>query len=64
MWPNSKFPAELVTFTEEIVNGNPFCVVLFLDQKTCPQTQAYTHYETKLYLTTQSSVSKLNRILF
>ena len=51
-FPLKIYPAELVKFTEEIVNGNPFCVVFFLDQKTCPQTQAYTHYEIKLYLTT------------
>ena len=30
MWPNPQFPAELVTFTEEIVNGKlHFCEVLW-----------------------------------
>ena len=29
MWPNPQFPAGLVTFTEEILNGNfIFCAVL------------------------------------
>ena len=23
MWPNSQFPVDLVTFTEEILNGKP-----------------------------------------
>ena len=28
MWPNPQFPEELVTFTEEILNGKPhFCAV-------------------------------------
>ena len=28
MWSNSKFPADLVTFSEEIFNGKP-CAVFF-----------------------------------
>ena len=29
MWPNPQFPADLVTFTEEILNGKPhfLCIV-------------------------------------
>ena len=31
MWPNSQFPADLVTFTEEILNGKlHFCAVNIL----------------------------------
>ena len=30
MWPNPQFSADLVTFTEEIINGKPhFCAVIF-----------------------------------
>ena len=32
MWPNPQFPADLVTFTEEILNQNSFFVHLH-DQK-------------------------------
>ena len=32
MWPNSQETADLVTFTEEIINGNfIFCAVLHLE---------------------------------
>ena len=24
MWPNSQFPSNMVTFTEEILNGKPY----------------------------------------
>ena len=31
MWPNRQFPADLVTFTKEILNGNfIFCAVLLV----------------------------------
>ena len=32
MWPNPQFPADLVTFTEEVLNGKlHFCAVLACD---------------------------------
>ena len=31
MWPNPQFPADLITFTEEILNGKlHFCAVLWV----------------------------------
>ena len=33
MWPNPQFPADLVTFTEEILNGDfIFCAVTKVEQ--------------------------------
>ena len=30
MWPNPQFPADFVTFTEEIFNGKLFCVKCYI----------------------------------
>ena len=30
MWPNPHLPADLVTFTEETLNGKPHCFVQYI----------------------------------
>ena len=38
MWPNPQFPADLVAFTKEIINGkfHFLCIVIFQSEKNLP----------------------------
>ena len=65
MLSNLQFPADLVTFTEEIVNGNSFCVVFFWIRKLVPTPRpTHTMRPSYIYHQVTSSISMLNRTLF
>ena len=53
MWPDSQFPADLVTRSEEILNGNIFCAVLstkYWCNKIWHQQLTWQKHPIKLYV--------------
>ena len=46
MWPNPQFPADLVTFPEEILNGNLiFCAVSYVAVFSTPKSSKIERLE-------------------
>ena len=55
MWPNSQFPADLVTFTEEILNGK----FQFFEQCSESNSRIYRLFNDNIVLTSEEKVARV-----
>ena len=55
MWPNSQFPADLVTFTEEILNGK----LQFFEQCSESNPRIYRLFNDNIVLTSEEKVARM-----